>query len=426
MDMPGNILDLSRVYDGGDFPIFEQESHFGANLTIGVLNGSIPVERIDGMATRIMAAYYKIKLDEIRPQRGPPTFSEFTEADTGNLYLPVGKGPVVPINEHMDVRTQFSSDASYNVATEAIVLLKNEHNTLPLNDKKEGSRISVLGLAAFPNSNDQCLGEGNKGCSLEMQQGAALMGGGSGTTQSTTFITPFEAVNERVRRDKASMRYFKGSNTSDPMFISTATHSDVNLIFAQIYVSENQDLENDTLWYGADQVIEDACRVNKNNVVVITAPGPVNMEKWIDNENVTAVIYTPYLGQVAGKAIVDVLYGEHGVSGRLPFTISKSKQEIVPVTNDTHPNPTILREALDDELLKAGLYIDYRYFDHKNITPRYEFGFGLSYTKFNFSDIKVETIKAPSERLPRLRNGNPHIPTIVQLRLRNVSSQSIR
>ncbi|KAA8910951.1 hypothetical protein TRICI_003962 [Trichomonascus ciferrii] len=400
MDMPGNIVDLNHVYNGGDFPLFEDKSYFGANLTLGVLSGSIPIERIDDMATRIMAAYFKTKLDEIRPQRGPPTFSEFSEADTGYLYLPVGKGPVVSLNEHVDVRTQYSEDASYNVAIEAITLLKNEKNTLPLNDKKKVSRISVLGRAAFPNPYDQCLGDGNKGCSLEMQQGAAMMGGGSGTAQSTSFITPFEAVNERVRRDKTSMRYFKGSNSSDPMFISTATHSDVNLIFAQSFISENQDLENDTLWYDADQVIEGACRVNKNNVVVITAPGPLNLEKWIENENVTAVLYTPYLGQVAGKAIVDVLYGERDVSGRLPFTIAMGKQDIVPITNVTHPDPTIPREALDDALLNAGLYVDYRYFDHKNVTPRYEFGFGMSYTKFNFSDIKVHTVKVLSEQLP--------------------------
>lgn len=76
------------------------------------------------------------------------------------------------------------------------------------------------------------------------------------------------------------------------------------------------------------------------------------------------------------------------------------KQYIVPIANDTHPDPTIPGEALDDALLNAGPYVDNRYFDHKNVTPRYEFGFGLSYPKFNFSDIKVHTVETPAEQLP--------------------------
>ncbi|KAA8909235.1 hypothetical protein TRICI_004606 [Trichomonascus ciferrii] len=71
---------------------------------------------------------------------------------------------------------------------------------LPLNYKKKVSRISVLGLAAFPNPYDQCLSEGNKECSLEMQQDEAMMGGKSGTAHYTSYSTPSEAVNERVRR----------------------------------------------------------------------------------------------------------------------------------------------------------------------------------------------------------------------------------
>lgn len=380
MDMPGTA-DMSQT-----------QSYFGANTTISVLNGTLPMERLDDMVTRIMAAFYKVNLDQVREQRGPPNFSQQTKNNTDYLYPPVEMGPMVTVNKHVDVRTEEAYRVAYETAAEAIVLLKNKNNTLPLNGNIK--KLSMFGKAGFPNE----LGPGCGsvvGCQTEQQLGASAMGFGSGAATLPYFITPYDALNERARKEKAMVDYSYGQNTSDPSFSFIAQNSHANVIFAMSYAGEGEDRENYTLWYDADKIIEAACKLNQNNIVVVTSPGPVDMEKWIDHPNVTAVLFTTPGGQDAGQALVDVLYGDVNPSGKLPFTIAKDIKDYVPLS--TSKNSTAPQ---DNEPEKVDLLLDYRYFDQKNITPRYEFGFGLSYSNFTLSNLNIETIENPSEHLP--------------------------
>jgi beta-glucosidase len=113
------------------------------------------------------------------------------------------------------------------------------------------------------------------------------------------------------------------------------------------------------------------------------------MEKWIDHPNVTAVLWAGLPGQESGNSLVDVLYGAYNPSGRLPYTIARNRSdypaEIDYVsTGNEPPQPQVN--------YTEGLFIDYRHFDKKNITPRFEFGFGLSYTSFNYSNLVIEYI----------------------------------
>jgi beta-glucosidase len=104
------------------------------------------------------------------------------------------------------------------------------------------------------------------------------------------------------------------------------------------------------------------------------AVGPVLLEAWIENPNVTAVISASLPGQETGNAIVDVLFGAVNPSGRLPYTIAKQRTDypadVVYTSEDGTPQITY----------SEGLFIDYRHFDQASIEPRFEFGFGLSYT----------------------------------------------
>jgi len=117
--------------------------------------------------------------------------------------------------------------------------------------------------------------------------------------------------------------------------------------------------------------------------VVVHSVGPLIVEPWIDNPNVTAVIWAGLGGTETGNALVDVLYGAVNPSGRLPYTIAKSASDY----------PTTLEIGTGSKVVEInyaeGLFIDYRHFDAANIAPRYEFGFGLSYTQFKYSLLSI-------------------------------------
>lgn len=123
---------------------------------------------------------------------------------------------------------------------------------------------------------------------------------------------------------------------------------------------------------------------------------------WADNENVTAIIAAHFPGQEIGNSIVDVLYGAVNPSGRLPYTIAYNGSDYnTAVSNFTGTNDTNGWQSNFTE----GLLIDYRYFDHANITPRYEFGFGLSYTTFSLGNLTITPIVRNVSSLPAPISG---------------------
>lgn len=113
-------------------------------------------------------------------------------------------------------------------------------------------------------------------------------------------------------------------------------------------------------------------------MVVVNTVGARLLDAWIENDNVTAVIYGGLLGQESGNSLVDVLYGDVNPSGRLSHIIAK---------NESDYHVQICETAVCN--FTEGNYIDYRYFDKYNVTPRYEFGYGLSYTTFDYSGLSV-------------------------------------
>ena len=135
-----------------------------------------------------------------------------------------------------------------------------------------------------------------------------------------------------------------------------------------------------------------------DTIVVIHAVGPVILERWIDHPRVKAVLHAGLPGQESGNALVDVLFGDVDASGRLPYTIGKTVE-------DYGPGGQILyyaNAAVPQQNFSEGLYIDYRHFDRERIEPRFEFGFGLSYTTFEYTDVDI-TMTGSKSALPSAR-----------------------
>ena len=197
------------------------------------------------------------------------------------------------------------------------------------------------------------------------------MGWGSGSDNFPYLITPLEAVQARARQDRSTVSWFL-NNWDLSGAAATALGQDVALVFVNadsgegyITVDGNEgDRNNLTLWGNADNLINAVAEVNPNTVVVVHSVGPAILEPWIENPNVTAVLWASLPGQESGNSLVDVLYGDFNPSGRLPYTIAKSPADYSAqlVTGGT-PTNIILVEYTE------GLNIDYRHFDAVSAHP---------------------------------------------------------
>ncbi|KAE8135126.1 putative beta-glucosidase D [Aspergillus pseudotamarii] len=341
-------------------------------------NGTITEARLDDMAIRNLIAYYHVNLDNgLQPTR-----------KTTDAYV--------------DVRANHSKLIRENGA-KSMALLKNE-GVLPL---KKPRVMSIFGAHAGPamggpNSNINVMGSG------PTYQGHLATGSGSGMASLPYLITPYGALTNKASQDGTILRWILNdtysssggsslvpSSTSstavEPSFENFAAGSDICLVFLNALAGEGADR---TELCNADQdsmvnTVADNCN---NTVAVVNTVGPRLLDQWIEHDNVTAVLYGSPLGQESGNSIVDLLYGDANPSGRLVHTIAKNESDYnVGLCYTSQCNFT------------EGTYLDYRYFDAHNITPRYPFGHGLSYTTFHYSDLAIKTpssvAKAPKGNL---------------------------
>ena len=194
------------------------------------------------------------------------------------------------------------------------------------------------------------------------------------------------------------------SNKVNDKLRDTLSEQDLCIVFANAdggegYIAWNgvradrNDLE---LQKNGNQLVKDvAFSCGGPTVVVIHSIGPVILSDFADFPAVKAILYANLPGQESGNALVDVMFGHIDASGRLPYTIGKSLEDYGPTAPVLYyPNHVIPQADFTE-----GLYIDYRYFDKHDIKPAYPFGFGLSYTSFEYSDVKVTALK-PKSRLP--------------------------
>lgn len=134
-----------------------------------------------------------------------------------------------------------------------------------------------------------------------------------------------------------------------------------------------------------------------NTIVIIHNAGIRLVDIWADHPNVTAILFAHVPGQDTGRAAVQLLYGVESPSGKLPYTVAKNESDYTALS-PSKPEGDYIHFPQSD--FTEGVYIDYRDFDKKNVTPRYEFGFGLSYTTFEFSDLAISLVGGNQSYLP--------------------------
>jgi beta-glucosidase len=181
--------------------------------------------------------------------------------------------------------------------------------------------------------------------------------------------------------------------------------------------SENFDRPFMDLPAGQDDLIEAVAAANKNTTVVIVAGSPVTMTKWIGR--VPAVVAAWYGGQEAGHAIGDILFGLQNPSGKLPVTFPKQWPDSPAYGN--YPGEQL------HVTYAEGIYVGYRGFDKRGVEPLFPFGHGLSYTKFDYTGLKISPAKVAAgkqvEVTIEVRNsGSRAGAEIVQLYVHDVKS----
>jgi hypothetical protein len=367
-------------------------SYWGGNLTAAVINGTIPQWRLDDMVVRIMAAWYKVGRDKTAV---PVNFSSWTKNTTGYLH-PFAKEDFTVVNEHINVQDDHAK-LIREIGGRSNVLLKNTKKALPLN---KPASIAVIGEDAHlnPGGPNACP---DRGCTSG-PLGTLAMGWGSGTADFPYLIAPVDALRDQATHDKT--KFTNISNNYDlEAAMAAAKGASAAIVFgnadsgeAYITVDGNAgDRKNLTLWAGADALIAAVSSVNPNTIVVLHTVGPVIVEAMKNNPNVTAIIWAGLPGQESGNAITDVLYGKVNPSGKSVFTWGKDRADWgvdVFYTSDA-ANP--------QSDFTEGVFIDYRWFDKHGIEPSYEFGYGLSYTTFEYSNLKVAK-----------QNPGPYQPTM--------------
>ena len=280
---------------------------------------------------------------------------------------------------------------SAKVALESMVLLKNE-GILPLPEK--GSKIAFIGAFASE---------------------PRFQGGGSSNVNAYKVISALDAV-----KTVAEVRYAQGfelteDKRQEELFenaLKTAKEADIAVIFAGLpesFESEGFDREHMKMPQCQNELISEIAKIQKNVVVVLHNGAPVEMP-W---EGEVKGILEAYLGgEAVGEAVVKLLFGKANPCGKLAETIPYKLSD----------NPSYLHFPGNGKKVeyKEGVFVGYRYYDTKEMSVRFPFGHGLSYTKFEYSDLQLskEEIK-DNERLQisfRVKNiGDMAGKEVVQL-----------
>ena len=265
--------------------------------------------------------------------------------------------------EHAKPETPWDKDAQHllaaEVAADCMVLLKNEEGILPLSREDE---IAFIG---------------------EFAEKPRFQGGGS------SHINCFKTTSALEAAEGLKIRYARGYSVADDCAtdemireaVEAARSARVAVVFAglpDVYESEGYDRTHMRMPDCQNRLIEAVAAANPNTVVVLYNGSPVEMP-WIGS--VKAVLEAYLGGQAVGLATVRILFGEVNPSGKLPESFPKKLSD--------NPSYLFYGGEGDTAEYREGIFVGYRYYDRKETELLFPFGHGLSYTSFDFSDLRL-------------------------------------
>jgi beta-glucosidase len=333
----GSVHDTAGAANAGTDIEMPQPQFFAPDaLTAALKKGEITQATIDDMVRRVLRVM--VRTGRLDPPQKP---------DLSAMNSPA----------HQQV--------ALKVAQEGIILLKNAHQILPL-DRHTIKSIAVIG----PNAADTQLGG-----------------------RWSADVTPFFQVSvlDGIRKAAGAnvgVQFALGCPRTDPSApkvlaeaVALAAKSDIAVVVVGTdnnYEGEELDPPNIDLPGDQNALIQAVSAVNKHTIVVLNQGTPMLMP-WLDQ--ISGLVESWYAGQSQGDAVAQILFGDVDPSGKLTETIAARREDY----SDYGFYPGVDNQITYGE----GLYVGYRHFDKANITPLFPFGFGLSYTTFRYSDLKV-------------------------------------
>jgi beta-glucosidase len=329
-DWGGTHSTAASANAGLDMDMPGNDGYFGSALQNAVSGGSVSTATLNSMVSDVLTEMFAFGLFD-RPTAGSPDETATSATD--------------------------QSDAT-QLAEEGSVLLKNSGSILPLTSSDKS--IAVIGADASTSP--------------------LTAGGGSASVTSSGTVTPLQGITAAAPSG-VTVSYNNGS--SDSSAASLAASSGVAIVFASLSESEGSDLTSVDLGSTDDNLISAVAAANPHTIVVLNTGSAVTMP-WLSS--VAGVMEAWYPGQEDGTAIASLLFGSTDPSGHLTVTFPASLSQVPASTTAQWPgtNGTVQ--------YSEGIDVGYRWYDTKSLTPLFPFGYGLSYTSFSFSNLKVGTL----------------------------------
>ena len=300
-------------------------------LAQALANGQVSQATLDTMVSRVLTQMF--------------AFGLFDRAPTGNTAA------VVTNAAHQATAAK--------VAEQGTVLLKNT-GVLPLSTATTKS-IAVIGV--------------------DGGAGVQSVGGGSATATSSGTVWPLTGIQTRAGAG-VNVQYEPAEDSAGvARAVTAARASDVAIVFASYPEQEGTDLTSIDLPGNQNALISQVAAANPRTVVVLNTGSAVTMP-WLGQ--VQAVLENWYAGQGVGTALAALLFGDTSPSGKLPVTFPASLADVPAHTTAQWPG-----NGTDAVQYSEGLNVGYRWYDARNITPLFPFGYGLSYTTFGFSGLQI-------------------------------------
>ncbi|REE82107.1 beta-glucosidase [Lutibacter oceani] len=276
---------------------------------------------------------------------------------------------------------------SYNIAAESVVLLKNEKEILPLKLK------GVTSIAVIGNNATKKNALGGFGAGVKTKREITPLEGLQNRLPEGIKINYAEGYLERYSKNENDQKEevtLNGPTTVNELdgvkleeAIKAAKNSDVTIIFAgsnRDYETEASDRRDLSLPFGQEALIEKVLEVNPNTIVVMIGGAPFDLNNI--KEKSSALVWSWFNGSEGGNVLADAILGNINPSGKLPWTMPKNLMDSPAHATNSFPGDETVE-------YKEGILVGYRWFDTKNIEPLYPFGYGLSYTNFEYSDLKT-------------------------------------
>jgi beta-glucosidase len=356
-DWEGTHSTTKAVLNGLDMEM-PGDVHLGAPLKKAVESGEVPLARLDDMVHRILRSMFAAGIID-KP--------------------PMPRRVVDPFRGLEDAQ---------QVAEESIVLLKNAEGLLPLSAARVKS-IAVIGSHA-----DVGILSGGGSAQVDAPGGNAI-NPKSGTAEWQVPIyfpsAPLKCIRKKARA--AKVEYNDGK---DPVAAAAlAKSSEVAIVFVNEYMTEGRDFETLALPDHQDALVRAVAAANPRTIVVLETGSTISMP-WLPE--VKGVLAAWYPGIGGAQAISNILFGDVNPSGKLPITFAKTEADLphpqVP-GSDLAMKAAAARQKLGpfDVHYTEGAKVGYKWFDAEKKQPLFSFGFGLSYTSYSYSNLKVDEKK---------------------------------